>query len=312
MLRELHQEAHTDVAALQAALRMAEEDLLAPWEARSREAAARNRHTAAAAVFAQRQGDLAPLRAQLVTDAARIRRADQRLSASVLLRWLRQRTADRLRADVASRSALALPARNSVTPEWDRWLTDSTDGALAAARAAERAAADQMRAAEAARHEAESWWEENVQDNVEPSALVREESDAMDYAFVDDDSFDRRAVYERQLERAEARENSIAADLVSAAARIGLVSSIAPGAVSAVVGAVDGLFDLDHAAEVVAAVGTSAAPPAIFGGTGDRTLEQVMGTPLGGLDARVNALVEPPSAAAIESQPNLPRTTLGA
>ena len=120
VLRELHQEAHTDVAALQAALRMAEEDLLAPWEARSREAAARNRHTAAAAVFAQRQGDLAPLRAQLVTDAARIRRADQRLSASVLLRWLRQRTADRLRADVASRSALALPARNSVTPEWDR------------------------------------------------------------------------------------------------------------------------------------------------------------------------------------------------
>lgn len=312
VLRELHQEAHTDVAALQAALRMAEEGLLAPWEARSREAAATNRHTAAAAVFARRQADLAPLRAQLVDDAARIMRADQRLSvASFLLRRLRQRRADRLRADVAGHSAFALPARNSVAQQWDRWVADSTDGALAEVRAAERAAADQMRAAEAARREADAWWEENVRERLEPSAVVREEADALDYGSADDDSFDRRAAYERQLEHAEARESSIAADLVSAAARIGVVSAIAPGA-SAVVGAVEGLFDLNHAAEVIAAVGTAAASPAIFGAAGDRTLEQVMGTPLGGLDARVDALVESQPAAAIEPQPNLPRTTLGA
>lgn len=313
VLRELHQEARTDVAALQAALRMAEEGLLAPWEARSREAAARNRHAAAAAVFARCQADLAPLRAQLVTDAAQIMGAEQRLSAaSILLRRLRQRLADRVRADVARRSALALPARNSVPQAWDRWVADSTDGALAEARAAERAAADQLRAAEAARRAAEAWWEESIPESVEPSALVREESDTLDYGSVDDDVFDRRAVYERQLEHAQGRENSIAADLVSAAARIGVVSAIAPGAASAVVGAVEGLIELHHAAEAAAVVGTSAVSPAIFGASADRTLEQVMGTPLGGLDASVNALVDPQPATAIEPQPSLPRTTLGA
>lgn len=313
VLRELHQEARTDVAALQAALRMAEEGLLAPWEARSRQAAATNRQTAAAAVLARRQADLAPLRAQLVADTARSMRVDQRLSvASILLRRLRQRRADRLRADVAGRSAFALPSRNSVAQQWDRWVADSTDGALAEARAAERAAADQLRAAEASRREAESWWEQNVPESFEPSTLVREEADELNYGSVDDDSFDRRAIYERQLEHAEARESSIAADLVSAAARIGVASAIAPGAASAIVGAVEGAFHLHNAAEVIGAVGTVAASPAIFGATDDRPLGQVMGTPLGGLEARVDAVVAPDTTPAIAPQPDIPRNTLGA
>lgn len=315
VLRELHQEARTDVAALQAALRMAEEGLLAPWEARSREAAARARHRAAAAALAQ----LTPLRAQL-SDDARITRADKlRAVASILSRRLRQRTADRLRSDVADRRALARPERNSVPPERDQWVSDSTDGELAEARAAERSAAEQLHAAEAARREAELWWAQNIADDVEPSAPVREEVESLDYGPVDDDSFDRRGFYERQLEDARGRESSIAADLAanigSAAVTMGVVSAIAPGAASAVLGAVGSFLDVDDAAAAAAAaavVRPIVSSAAIFGPTGDRTLEQVMGTPLGGLDARVDALVDPGPASAIGPRPDAPRTTLGA
>lgn len=314
-LRELHQEARTDVAVLQAALRMAEEGLAAPWEARSRAVAATNRHSAADAALTSRRGYVAPLQAQLGADAARIMRADQRLAAaSILFRRLRQRTADRLRSDVASRSALALPGRNAVAQEWDRWVTESTDGGLEAARAAERSAAEQLYAAEAARREAEAWWAQNTPETIEPSTRFREEVESLDYGPVNDDTFDRRVVYERQLEDAQERESSIAAalaaDLGSAAVTIGVVSAIAP----AVVSAVGSFFDVDDAAAAAAAaavVRPIASSPAIFGSTEDRTLEQVMGTPLGQLDARVNALVDPEQTSALDSRPDAPTTTLG-
>lgn len=306
-LRELHREARTDVAVLQAALRMAEEGLAAPWEARSREVAATNRHSAADAALTSRRAYVAPLRAQLGADAARIMRADRRLAAaSILFRRLRQRTADRLRSDVASRSALALPGRNAVAQEWDRWVTESTDGGLKAARVAERSAAEQLYAAEAARREAQAWWAQNTPENIESSARFREEVESLDYGPVDEDTFDRRVVYERQLDDARERESSIAADLGSAAVTIGVVSAIAPGAASAVVSAVGSFFDVDDAAAAAAVVRPIASSLAIFGSTGNRTLEQVMGTPLGQLDARVNALVDPEQTSAIDSRPDAP------
>lgn len=308
-LRDRHRAALADVAFVQAAVRMDAQGLPTPWEAEWQVAVAGNRHREAVAAMARRRAEAVAGRAQLRADAASVVRADQRaMDAGRFRRRSLERAAARLRADVAARSEFAfLPEPGSKPDEWTRWIETSTEMEWVTYSAAAENAEEDLAQATASLRQSESWWEGNVPAETSASPAVREELGNLSYP-----STDAREVYQHQLERSVALEKSLAVEVGRTAARMAATSAVvsagataltgtaAVGATAMVVAAAD-VLELSDTIKIdrneSSLVPIVSASRAIFGADGDRTLEEVMGTPLEGLNARLDAIVATPGHA---------------
>lgn len=285
-LRASHQQAAADLTVVRAAIEMDRQGLLSPWEARQRVAFAHDRLEAAVAAASEAAAAEPLLRADLRSAATRVMRAEERASeAGIFSRRARERDVELARKAAGAQSPLVLPASGAAAGEWHQWVEDSVFiGSVSVANQMDEAKQDveQSRNAEAA---SASWWASRVPADVAANMEVQDGLANLSYAGPGDGVSNASEVYQRELVAASAREKREGSALAEAMKDLSIATTA--GAVLASGAAVG-------AGAAIGAGVAASAGSAMFGPDGGRTLAEVMGTPLEGLGARVDAIVGGP------------------
>jgi len=285
-MRSLHDQSVADLTVVRAAMQMDSQGLPSPWEASTRTDLAHERLDAAAAAAAKATAGAPLMRAGLRSAATRVLEAEQRAAeAGIFTRRVRQREVERARGAANARSNLVLPSAGAPAIAWHRWVEDT----VYVASVSETSELDQAKQdlAQARTTEAEStaWWGSHVSANVEARDEVKDALAHLSYEGGGYGNSNATEVYQREFELASAREQRDSSALANGMKDL-----------SAATAATAGLAAFQSA---TVGVGSSiATAAAVFGADGDRTLVEVMGSPLEGLGARVDAIVAGPAEVA--------------